>query len=85
MGEVGISLAGDSLHGRRQAGEQIRALREERGLRPADIERLSRRLAEKMQDPDYAIPHGTLNGIEGGATPTIYKLASLAAVSGYPH
>ncbi len=80
MGEAGMSLAGNSVYAPRQAGERIRALREERGLRPADIERLSQRVAEKMQNPDYVIPHGTLNGIEGGATPTIYKLASLAAV-----
>jgi hypothetical protein len=62
------------------AGKQVKALREERGLRPSDIERLSFRLAEQFANQDYVIPHGTLNGIEGGATPTIYKLASLAAV-----
>lgn len=61
------------------AGEQIRRFREERGLRPADIERLTQRLAADLKNPDYAVPHATLNGIEAGSTPTIYKLAGLAA------
>jgi transcriptional regulator with XRE-family HTH domain len=62
------------------AGEQIRALREQRRLRPSDIERLSQRLAEQRGNPDYLMPHGTLNGIESGSVPTIYKLASLASI-----
>ena len=66
------------------AGEQIRALRDERGLRAADIERLSQRLAERLGNPDYVVPHATLNGIENGSIPTIYKLASLAAVLDVP-
>jgi transcriptional regulator with XRE-family HTH domain len=66
------------------AGSDIRALREERGLRPSDVERLTKRLSERHANSDYVIPHGTLNGIEGGATPTIYKLASLAAVLEIP-
>ena len=61
-------------------GEYIKALREERGLRPADVERLSQRLADDLRNPDYVIPHATLNGIESGSTPTIFKLAALAAV-----
>lgn len=66
------------------AGEQIKALREERGLRAADIERLSRRLAQSTNNPDYVIPHPTLNGIEGGSVPTIYKLAALADALSLP-
>src|ERR1700722_7643743 len=62
------------------AGEQIRALRDERGLRAADIERLSQRLADKLHNQDYVVPHATLNGIENGSTPTIYKLDSLATI-----
>jgi transcriptional regulator with XRE-family HTH domain len=62
------------------AGERIRALREERGMRAADIERQTQRLADELGNPDYVIPHATLNGIEAGSVPTIYKLASLAAV-----
>lgn len=61
-------------------GKRIRELREECGLRPTDVERLSRRLAEDIQNGDYFIPHGTLNGIENGSIPTIYKLASLAQI-----
>jgi len=64
------------------AGEQIRALRDERGLRASDIERLSQALAAKLGNQDYAIPHATLNGIENGSIPTIYKLASLGRVLG---
>src|ERR1700689_366974 len=66
------------------AGEQIRALRDERGLRAADIERLSQRLAERLGNPDYVVPHATLNGIENGSIPTIYKLASLASLLDIP-
>lgn len=62
------------------AGEQIKALREERGMRPADIERRTLHLANELGNPDYAVPHATLNGIESGSVPTIYKLASLASV-----
>jgi transcriptional regulator with XRE-family HTH domain len=61
-------------------GEHIAALREERGLRPADVERHSRRLAAKLGNLDYLIPHNTLSGIESGSTPTIYKLAALALI-----
>jgi len=84
MGEGGVSLAGDLMFAPNAAGQQIRGLREERGLRPSDIERLSQRVADNMRNADYAIPHGTLNGIESGSTPTIYKLASLAAVMDIP-
>ena len=80
MGQAGVALGGESEFGPKRAGQQIKALREERGLRPSDIERLSQRVAENMRNPDYVIPHATLNGIENGSTPTISKLASLAAV-----
>jgi hypothetical protein len=62
------------------AGQYIRVLRGERGLRPSDIERLTRRAADTKRNSDYIIPHATLHGIESGAIPTIYKLASLASV-----
>jgi transcriptional regulator with XRE-family HTH domain len=66
------------------AGEQIKALRDERGLRATDVERQSQRLADRLGNQDYVVPHGTLNGIENGSIPTIYKLASLAAVLDIP-
>ena len=66
------------------AGEQIKALRDERGLRAAEIERHSQRLADRLGNPDYVVPHATLNGIENGSIPTIYKLASLASLLDIP-
>jgi transcriptional regulator with XRE-family HTH domain len=66
------------------AGEQIKALRDERGLRAAEIERHSQRLADRLGNPDYVVPHATLNGIENGSIPTIYKLASLAFLLDIP-
>jgi transcriptional regulator with XRE-family HTH domain len=66
------------------AGEQIKALRDERGLRAAEIERHSQRLADRLGNPDYVVPHATLNGIENGSIPTIYKLASLASLLDVP-
>jgi transcriptional regulator with XRE-family HTH domain len=80
MGQPGFAITHESAFAPKGAGQQIKALREERGLRVSDVERLSQRVAESMRNPDYVIPHATLNGIENGSTPTIFKLASLATV-----
>jgi len=62
-----------------ESGKIIRGLREERFLRPTDIERMSRAIADARGSSDFYVPHSTLADIESGAVPSIYKLFSLAA------
>jgi hypothetical protein len=62
-----------------ESGKIIRDLREERFLRPTDIERMSRAIADARGSSDFYVPHSTLADIESGAVPSIYKLFSLAA------
>jgi transcriptional regulator with XRE-family HTH domain len=60
------------------SGERIRELREERLVKPSDVERITRRIAEAKGNPDFYVPHSTLADIEAGSIPSIYKLFSLA-------
>ena len=59
-------------------GQLIRKLREERYLKPSDIERLSRSIAESKNNSDFYISHATLADVEAGSVPSIYKIFSLA-------
>jgi transcriptional regulator with XRE-family HTH domain len=59
-------------------GDSIRKIREAIRVRSADIERLSRLVADAKGNPEYYISHGTLADIEAGSIPSIYKLLSLA-------
>lgn len=61
-----------------ESGKWIRTLREDRLLKPSDVERISRSIADKKQNPDLYMPHSTLADIESGAVPSIHKLYSLA-------
>ena len=61
-----------------ESGKVIRELREERFLRPTDIERMSRAIADTRGNSDFYVPHSTLADIEFGAVPSIHKLFSLA-------
>lgn len=61
-----------------EPGKWIRALREERSIKPSDIERVTKSIADARSNPDYYVPHSTLSDIESGAVPGIYKLFSLA-------
>jgi transcriptional regulator with XRE-family HTH domain len=65
-------------------GKWIRALREERSIKPSDIERITRSIADARANPDFNIPHSTLADIESGAIPSIHKLFSLALVLKVP-
>jgi transcriptional regulator with XRE-family HTH domain len=61
-----------------EPGKWIRALREERSMKPSDIERITKSIADARGNPDFYVPHSTLADIEGGAMPGIHKLFSLA-------
>ena len=61
-----------------EPGKWIRALREERSIKPSDIERITRSIADARANSDFYVSHSTLADIESGAIPGIHKLFSLA-------
>jgi transcriptional regulator with XRE-family HTH domain len=61
-----------------EPGKWIRAMREERQIRPSDVERISRNVAEIKSNSDFYVSHSTLADIEAGSIPSIHKLFSLA-------
>lgn len=61
-----------------EPGKWIRALREERMIKPSDVERITRIVATAKQNTDFYVPHSTLADIESGSVPSIHKLFSLA-------
>jgi len=61
-----------------EPGKWIRALREERMIKPSDVERLTRNVADAKRNADFYISHSTLADIEAGSVPSIHKLFSLA-------
>jgi transcriptional regulator with XRE-family HTH domain len=65
-------------------GKCIRELREERLVKPSDIERTSRAIADAKGNADFYVSHSTLADIEAGSVPSIYKLFSLAVCLGVP-
>jgi transcriptional regulator with XRE-family HTH domain len=65
-------------------GKCIRELREERLVKPSDIERTSRTIADSKGNADFYVSHSTLADIEAGSVPSIYKLFSLAVCLGVP-
>jgi len=65
-------------------GKCIRELREERLVKPSDIERTSRSIADSKGNADFYVSHSTLADIEAGSVPSIYKLFSLAVCLGVP-
>src|SRR6185312_7502778 len=66
------------------SGERIRKLLEERGIRPRDVERLSRLIAENKRNDRFLVSHSTLNEIRGGSDPSVHKLFTLATCLGMP-
>ena len=63
------------------AGQKLRALREQLGLTIRDIENASARIAQKYGNDDYAIPLSRLSDIETkGIVPNLFKLYSLAVI-----
>jgi hypothetical protein len=67
------------------SGQLIRKLREERYLKPSDIEKLSRSIADLKGNSDFYISHATLADVESGSVPSIYKIFSLAASFRIPY
>jgi transcriptional regulator with XRE-family HTH domain len=61
-----------------ESGKWIRALREDRSIKPSDIERITRGIAENKGNSDFYISHSTLADIEMGSVPSIHKLYSLS-------
>src|SRR3984893_18197402 len=61
-----------------EPGKWIRALREERLIKPSDVERITRTVADVKGNSDFYVPHSTLADIEAGSIPSIHKLFSLA-------
>ena len=61
-----------------ESGKQIRAFREERSMKPSDIERITRNIADTKGNSDFYISHSTLSDIEAGSIPSIHKLFSLS-------
>jgi len=60
------------------SGKWIRSLREERLVKPSDVERITRNISERKGNPDFYVSHSTLADIENGSIPSIYKLFSLS-------
>ncbi len=66
-------------------GSEIRRLREERHLRPVDIQRISDAVRRDRNCPDFGISHATLSDIENeNAVPSVRKMFSLAVCLGLP-
>ena len=61
-----------------EPGKWIRALREERLIKPSDVERITRAVADAKRNSDFYVPHSTLADIEAGSIPSIHKLFALA-------
>lgn len=61
-----------------EPGKWIRALREERLIKPSDVERITRNIAQLKGNTDFYVSHSTLADIEAGSIPSIHKLFSLA-------
>lgn len=66
-----------------RAGFRLKRIREGLGLTLREVEKRSRRLAAKKENPDYFISRGWLNNVENGTnTPSTCKLYSLGAIYG---
>jgi transcriptional regulator with XRE-family HTH domain len=64
-----------------RAGTHLKRIREGLGLTLREVEKRSRRLSVKKQNPDYFISRGWLNNIENGTNrPSLCKLYSLGAI-----
>jgi transcriptional regulator with XRE-family HTH domain len=64
-------------------GAEIRRLREEKGIRPVDVQRISETIKTRKNCSDFGISHATLNDIENEhSVPNVRKMFSLAASLG---
>ena len=61
------------------AGERLRAAREALGMSLRDVHRASKSIAKKLRNPRFVLPSSRLHFYEtGGATPSAYRLYTLA-------
>lgn len=67
-----------------ESGKRIRELREGRSLKPSDIERVTKTIADARGTPDFYVSHSTLADIEAGSIPSIHKLFSLSLALNVP-
>jgi transcriptional regulator with XRE-family HTH domain len=68
-----------------EPGKEIRRLREDRGLRAIDIERISENVKLQTKCQDFGISHATLNEIEKeNSIPNVRKMFSLAVALRVP-
>jgi transcriptional regulator with XRE-family HTH domain len=64
-----------------EPGQKLRRARERLNLRYRDVEDASLRIAERQQNPEFAVALSRLADIENkGTLPTIYRLYSLCAI-----
>src|SRR5258706_14762127 len=61
-----------------EPGSWIRSVREERLIKPSDVERISRNIAAEKGNNDFYISHSTLADIEAGSVPGVHKLFILS-------
>ncbi|HEY1576203.1 MAG TPA: helix-turn-helix transcriptional regulator [Terracidiphilus sp.] len=47
-------------------------------VKPSDVERITRNISERKENPDFYVSHSTLADIENGSVPSIHKLFSLS-------
>jgi len=72
------TMAGGIEADKMEAGKWIRTLREERMIKPSDVERITRTVADAKGNADFYVSHSTLADVEAGSVPSIHKLFSLA-------
>jgi transcriptional regulator with XRE-family HTH domain len=53
-------------------------------IKPSDVERVTKTVAEAKRNADFYVSHSTLADIEAGSIPSIHKLFSLATCLGVP-
>jgi len=61
-----------------EPGKWIQEVREGLRIKPSDVERIARRVADAKGNSDYCISHSTLADIEAGSIPSIHKFFSLS-------
>ena len=64
-----------------RAGERLRRVRERLGLTYRDVEDASQKLAERLNNPEYAVALSRLADIENkGTVPSIFRIYTLCAI-----
>ena len=65
----------------KQAGQQLREVREKLGMNMRDVHALSKRIAKSLRNRDYIVSPSRLSDIEAkGHTPNLYRLHALSLV-----